>query len=142
MTNLTLQQIESLAIFASISDVRLACNKIGISPQTYYNWLKIPEFSKELHQLRNKLIVEVFNEIKLCAKKSAEILVQLLDENENSNIRISTTIDLINYVMKFPEKVCIKQLESSLNRLKKLLNAHEKFALIVTRQKVKAVNRL
>ena len=110
------QQNVILEIIKS-GNVETACKQVGITRQTYYNWLKQPGFGKELKRQQDEVYETSVSGMKLLFAQAVEAQQRLLNsQDERIVIRASNAI-ISN---------SLKVLEA--NSLKDRLNAIEKAA--------------
>jgi hypothetical protein len=115
-TGLTIRQIQSLPVFASVSSVEAACNLVGISRNCFYEWLKQPQFKEELQKLRCELVEGATLELKINSKKAVSTLVKLLDNDQHPAVQRSAANDILNQVVKFKELMELEQRISTLEQ--------------------------
>lgn len=108
------RQLKALHFFASSSSIDGACKEAEISRDTYYLWIKQPLFKSELEKLRNEIVNDAINQLKINTTKAATTLVSLLDRSDSPTIQRATANDILGHVIKFME---LKELEERLSRL-------------------------
>ncbi|OGI03159.1 MAG: hypothetical protein A2Y25_08370, partial [Candidatus Melainabacteria bacterium GWF2_37_15] len=90
---LTPKQKEVISEFIKIGKIEQACEQAGIARSTYYEWLKIPEFQKELQQQQEQVYESTVSSMKYLFSKAVETQEQLLNsENERVRLRVSSSI--------------------------------------------------
>ena len=109
--SLSKRQKQVLPIFASNLTIEGACERAGISRNTFYEWLKDPQFKLELDRLRNEIVNEAVNHLKITSTKAAKTLADLLERDDSPTVQRSAANDVLGHVMKFME---LKELEDRL----------------------------
>lgn len=100
---LSLKQMRALPIFCSEVNVEKACAQVGISKQTFYQWMKQPTFRIKLRNMRYAIGNQCIELLKIEVKRAADTLVQLLGENNPPAVRRAAANDILNHVLKFRE---------------------------------------
>lgn len=108
---LSSRQQQVLPIFASNLTIEEACERAGISRNTFYEWLKEPQFKSELNRLRNEIVNEAVNHLKITSTKAARTLADLLERDDSPTVQRAAANDVLGHVMKFME---LKELEDRL----------------------------
>jgi predicted DNA-binding protein (UPF0251 family) len=109
--SLSKRQKQALPIFASNLTIEEACERAGISRNTFYEWLKEPQFKLELDRLRNEIVNEAVNHLKITSTKAAKTLGDLLERDDSPTVQRAAANDVLGHVMKFME---LKELEDRL----------------------------
>jgi transposase len=109
--SLSKRQAQALPIFASNLTIEEACERAGISRNTFYEWLKEPQFKSELERLRNEIVNEAVNHLKMTSTKAAKTLGDLLERDDSPTVQRAAANDVLGHVMKFME---LKELEDRL----------------------------
>lgn len=109
--SLSKRQKQALPIFASNLTIEEACERAGISRNTFYEWLKEPQFKSELDRLRNEIVSEAVNHLKVTSTKAAKTLGNLLERDDSPTVQRAAANDVLGHVMKFME---LKELEDRL----------------------------
>ncbi len=109
--SLSKRQKQALPIFASNLTIEEACGRAGISRNTFYEWLKEPQFKLELDRLRNEIVNEAVNHLKITSTKAAKTLGDLLERDDSPTVQRAAANDVLGHVMKFME---LKELEDRL----------------------------
>ena len=97
------KQIRALPIFCKEVNVEKACAEVGISKQTFYQWMKQPAFRTQLRNMRYLIGSESIELLKVESKRAADTLVHLLNEENPPAVRRAAANDILNYVLKFRE---------------------------------------
>jgi len=109
------RQIKALPYFVGSTSDAEACRKAKISKQTYYEWLKDPEFKRELKRLRNLVIEDALEQLKAHTNKAVTTLVGLLNV-DNVAIQRGVANDILSYVARYKE---IEELECRIDALER-----------------------
>ncbi len=109
--SLSKRQTQALPIFASNLTIEEACERAGISRNTFYEWLKEPQFKLELDRLRNEIVNEAVNHLKITSTKAAKTLGDLLERDDSPTVQRAAANDVLGHVMKFME---LEELEDRL----------------------------
>jgi hypothetical protein len=112
--SLSAKQLKALPIFASVPIVEQACKQAEISRDCYYEWMKLPVFKRELESLRNELVLDSINMLKLGARKAAATLIKLTGREDAPGVQRAASNDILNHVAKFKE---IQEIEIRLSAL-------------------------
>jgi len=99
---LTPKQKEVISEFIKIGKIEQACEQAGIARSTYYEWLKIPEFQKELQQQQEQVYESTVSSMKYLFSKAVETQEQLLN-SENERVRLRVSSSIINNAVKIFE---------------------------------------
>jgi polyhydroxyalkanoate synthesis regulator phasin len=97
------KQKMALPIFASTPTVDEACKQLELSRNTFYEWLKKPEFKQELNRLRNELVEDAVSQLKLNASKAAKTLVDLTCREDHPGVQRAAANDILNHLLKYKE---------------------------------------
>ena len=114
---LTSRQITTLPYFAASASVEAACEAADISRETYYKWLKNPVFKSELDRLRNEIVNDAVNQLKVTTVKAATTLSLLLDRDDNPSVQRAAANDILNHVGRFKE---LQELQERIEKLESL----------------------
>lgn len=99
---LTERQCKALPFLISSSSEGDGCRQAGIARQTYYEWLKEPGFRAELSRLRNAIVDDALEKLKVHTGSAVDVLIRLLDA-DNLAIRRNAANDILGHVVKFRE---------------------------------------
>lgn len=119
---LSKRQTQALPIFASNLTIEEACERAGISRNTFYEWLKEPQFKLELDRLRNEIVNEAVNHLKMTSIKAAKTLGDLLERDDSPTVQRAAANDVLGHVMKFME---LKELEDRLADIERHIGRHQ-----------------
>ena|SRR5579863_7532582 len=114
---LTPRQIAAIPYFATNASVETACEKAGISRETYYKWIKQPVFKSELNRFRNEVVNDAVNQLKSTTVKAATTLFLLLDRHDNPSVQRAAANDIFNHVGRFKE---LEELQERIEKLESL----------------------
>jgi len=114
--SLSMRQKQVLPIFASNLTIEEACERAGISRNTFYEWLKDPQFKLELDRLRSEIVNEAVNHLKITSTKAARTLADLLERDDSPTVQRAAANDVLGHVMKFME---LKELEDRLANIER-----------------------
>jgi hypothetical protein len=91
---LNARQKKIMTYLLSCRTVREASQKAGIRLATVFKWLKDPVFKAELDRLREEVISDVVDRLKVHCMKATDVLVDLM-ESENETIRRGSANDIL-----------------------------------------------
>lgn len=97
------KQMRALPFFCLEVNVEKACAQVGVSKQTFYQWMKQPVFRIKLKNMRYAIGNQSIELLKVEVKRAADTLIQLLGENNPPAVRRAAANDILNYVLKFRE---------------------------------------
>ncbi len=97
--------------------VKEAAQKAGIRLATVFKWLKDPIFKAELDRLREEVISDVADRLKVYCMKATDVLVDLMN-SENEQIRRGSANDILNHTHAFIE---MRELSVRLEALEKVI---------------------
>ncbi len=120
--SLSKRQKQVLPIFASNLTIEEACELAGISRNTFYEWLKEPQFKLELDRLRNEIVNEAVNHLKITSTKAAKTLAHLLERDDSPTVQRAAANDVLGHVMKFME---LKELEDRLADIERQIGGQQ-----------------
>jgi len=81
------------------SSVEIACQKSGISRNTYYTWIKDEPFRKELERRRQSIVNATLDGLKSYFIQAIDILAKLM-HSENEAISRLACKDIIEYTFR------------------------------------------
>ena len=111
--SLSERQMKALPLLLSAASEGDACRQAKIAKHTYYEWLKQPDFRAELRRLRNLVVEDAVEVLKVRTSKAVDTLVRLLDE-PNPLLQRNVANDILGHVAKFKE---LHELEGRLEAL-------------------------
>ena len=92
--NFSAKQREFIIEFVTSGNLKSTCKNVGISKQTYYNWLNNPYFERDLKKQQEKYYDEGFSKMRHLFVKAVEKQEELL-ESENESIRLRACNSII-----------------------------------------------
>lgn len=107
------RQLKALPFLITAPSEAEGCLRAKIARQTFYEWLKEPAFKTELNRLRNEVIEDAIQALKVNTTKAVDTLVKLLDE-PNPLLQRNVANDILGHVIKFKE---LNELEARLDTL-------------------------
>lgn len=116
-SELSARQKKIMTYLLCCRTVKEAAQKAGIRLATVFKWLKDPIFKQELERLREEVISDVVNRLKIHCMKATEVLVDLM-ESENETVRRGSANDILNHTTTFVE---MRDLENRLDVLEKAI---------------------
>lgn len=119
---LTDRQLKALPFFASSTSIEAACREADVSKETFYRWIKEPLFKSELDRLRNEIVSDAVNHLKIITTKAATTLSSLLDREDIPGVQRAAANDILGHVMQFMK---LKEMEERLKRLENNLRIHK-----------------
>lgn len=99
---LTARQKNIITHLLCCRTVKEASQKAGVRLATVFKWLKDPGFKAELDRLREEVISDVVDRLKVHCMKATDVLVDLM-ESENETIRRGSANDILNHTHTFGE---------------------------------------
>ncbi len=102
-TELTKKQLDSLPVILSSKSLAEGLKKANVSKTTYYAWLKLPEYKKELNRIKKEIVEQALNELKISTTEAVKVLKDLLS-SENEHIQLRTAIKILDFTEKFMEQ--------------------------------------
>ena len=120
---LTDRQLKALPFFITSTSESKSCRRAGISKQTFYDWLKNPQFRAELTRTRNLVVDDAIEALKGHISKAVQSLVSLLDVAQSPALIRSVANDIIGHVSKFKE---IHEIEHRLDSIEDMLERQGK----------------
>jgi hypothetical protein len=119
INELTAKQKTALPIIATTSGVLEACRLCEIGRDSYYQWMAIPAFKNAVDKLRNEVVSASFFELKKQSIRAVMTLVELLDLQDEPNIRRQAANDVLNHLAKFTELADIESRIEALEQISK-----------------------
>lgn len=77
---LTLRQKKAITALTTTADVTRAAAAAGISRDTVYRWLKMPEFQAALDEATSEALAELSRQLVTLGMKATKTIDELLDE--------------------------------------------------------------
>ena len=114
--SLTEKQIKSIPHIVASSTFEEGCRKARISRNTFYEWLKDPNFKAELQKQRDFVTDEALAVLKANITGAVGNLVGLLSSTDSDSLKRHLCNDVIKYTLKTRE---LEELESRLSALER-----------------------
>jgi hypothetical protein len=111
------RQKRALPYLAVAPSVQEACRQAKIRTDTYYRWLKNPDFVAALKKQQNELVTDAMNCLRANIGRAVSTLVGLLD-NESDFLKRSVANDIISHYLKYSE---LSEIEERLETVEKLV---------------------
>ncbi len=115
---LTTLQRKAIPIILSSKTITEGVNKAGIKRETFYQWIRDPEFKSEFIRQRQEIIDIALHELKTSASEAVSVLRELL-KAEGEGIRLRTALGILEHIGKFVE---FERLEGRVEELERRLN--------------------
>lgn len=112
---LNARQKKIMTYLLSCRTIKEASQKAGVRLATVFKWLKDPEFKAELDRLKEEVISDVVDRLKVHCMRATDVLVDLM-ESENETIRRGSANDILNHTHTFIE---IRELAVRLDAIEK-----------------------
>src|SRR3989338_9710460 len=112
LTNL---QQKAIPIILSSRTITEGVKKAGVKRETFYLWLKNPEFKAEFIRQRQEIIDLALHELKTSASEAVTVLRELL-KAEGEGVRLRTAQAILENVLKSIE---IENLEKRIEELER-----------------------
>jgi len=116
-TDLSDRQKRAMPYLAVAPSVQSACRQAKIRTDTYYRWLKDPNFVTALKQQQNDLVTDAMNCLHVNIGRAVSTLVNLLD-SESDFIKRSVANDIIGHYLKYRE---LSEIEERLDTVEKII---------------------
>lgn len=101
-TKLSDRQLRALPCFLQSDSIEEICRQAKISKCTYYEWIKEPAFRSELRKMRDELVIDAVETLKIHATHAVETLVKLLDSTTPS-LQRQVANDILAHIAQFKE---------------------------------------
>jgi len=79
-----------------------ACAEVGITTQTYYNWLENEDFCHALTSTRDEVINNAMNIMRSSMLQAVNVLTGLLT-TKDENLKRKVAVDILNFALKWKE---------------------------------------
>jgi len=117
------RQLKALPLLISSKTVQEGCDKAGITPKTYYEWLKNPMFKEELTRQQNAISDKAISTLRESMEKALNVLVSLLDSKTESTRRLAAS-DLIAHGIRLRE---LEEIEGRLRSVERVIWERETY---------------
>lgn len=94
------RQKRMLAFLLTCKTIKEASKKAGVRLATVFKWMRDPEFKAELERLREEIIGDVVNRLKIHCMQATEVLVDLLG-SQSETVRRGAANDIISHTQSF-----------------------------------------
>jgi len=111
------RQKRALPYLAVAPTVQSACRQATIRTDTYYRWLKNPNFVAALKKQQNELVADSMNCLRANIGRAVSTLVSLLG-SENNFLKRSVANDIIAHYLKYRE---LSEIEERLDTVEKFV---------------------
>lgn len=132
-SELNFRQKKIMSYLLSCRTVKEASQKAGVRLATVFKWLKDPNFKAELDRLREKVISDVVDRLKVHCMKATDVLVDLM-ESENETIRRGSANDILNHTHTFVEMrelaMCLDTLEKTMKEMREPWQSKDNFHVL------------
>lgn len=102
------KQLKALPHIVAAASDKEGCEAAGISRNTFYKWLREPEFAVELTTRRNQVVNEALDIIKGHTGVAVKALVELL-KTDNEPLKRQVANDILSHVLRVRETEDIEQ---------------------------------
>jgi hypothetical protein len=116
-SQLTDRQLKAIPLLVASRTISEGAEKAGIERNTYYEWLKQPEFKTELDRQRDDITAVAFGVLTQSLTKAVEALTGLLDHQDDRLKRL-TAKDIIDFIIRHKEN---EDLDKRLTEVEKCL---------------------
>ncbi len=114
---LTIRQKKAIAALTTTADVTGAAEAAGISRDTIYRWLKIPEFQAALDEATSKALVELSRQLVTLGAAAVQTIDGLLDEtNAPPGTRLRAADIVLGRLLQVRELVALESRVAELER--------------------------
>lgn len=96
------RQLRALPYFLGSRSIEEICHQAKISKCTYYQWIKEPIFRLELSKMRDELVINAIETLKIHATCAVDTLVKLLDSAAPS-LQRQVANDILSHIAQFKE---------------------------------------
>ena len=117
---LTAAQARALPFFLTERSDRIAAEKAGIARRTFYVWMREPQFRTKLAELRDQLVDQALDSLKVNVEKATERLSELM-EHKSPTVSRAACNDVIEHVHRFRS---LKDVYFQIDILKAAMKAH------------------
>lgn len=116
----SVRQMKFIDAYLKNGVIQKACDEIGISKATFYNWLKNEDFKNRFEEIKKRIEKELFDKVNSLIPKTFQVLEKELD-NENAYIRLRAVSLILDVYHKQKEI----DLEDRLEKIEELINVNE-----------------
>jgi hypothetical protein len=97
---------EEAAILALLAEptVAKAAEAVGVSPETLWRWLRLPEFKARYHEARREALNVGLTRLQGAASQAVDVLVAVMaDAEERASTRVSAAKTVLDLAVKIAE---------------------------------------
>ena len=116
---LTRRQRAALPHLIASPSLEQGCRNARVSRTTVYEWLKEHDFQAELKRLRQALVDEAFERLKMGLTHAVDKLLELLHTEEQPGIQLRAALGLLDHGLKAVE---LQDLARRVDELEKTVN--------------------
>ena len=95
-------QRKAIPIILASKTISEGVKKAGIKRETFYQWIRDPEFKAEFTGQRQEIIDLALHELKTSASDAVSVLRELL-QAEGEGVRLRTALGILEHIGKFVE---------------------------------------
>ena len=110
------RQRRAIPYLIGAPDIRKGCRDAGITPTTYHEWIKDPEFADAITEARNALVIEGMNKLKSGVGRAVDRLLELVDA-ESEEVRRKACTTILEMAMKWKELGEVEERLDSIERI-------------------------
>lgn len=120
--DLSTKQLKAIPIILSCKSIAEGCERIKISRESFYSWLRDPVFKAEFIKQRQELIDLALHELKASTSEAVAVLRELLGAEEEG-VRLRTAQSILGAVLKSIE---IENIEARVTLLEEKIKKNGK----------------
>lgn len=113
--NLTDKQKKTIPLVLGAKTIREGIEKARISPTTFYEWMKSPDFKGEFERQRKIIVEAALHDLKTSAGEAVAVLRKLLGARQEG-IRLRTALGMLEHISKF---IQLEELEQRITELER-----------------------
>jgi hypothetical protein len=121
-STLSEKQRKAIPVILAARTITEGCKNARISRDSFYLWLKEPDFKAEFERQRKDTINLALHELRALAGDAVEVLRKLLKAKQEG-VRLRTAMGILDHIAKFLE---LEAIERRLEDLEMRMGAHEK----------------
>lgn len=115
--DLTTLQRKAIPIILASKTITEGVKKAGIKRETFYQWIRVPEFKAEFISQRQEIVDLALHELKTSTSEAVSVLRELL-QAEGESIRLRTALGILEHIGKFIE---LEKLEGRVEAIERSL---------------------
>lgn len=113
--SLTTRQRKAIPVILASRTITEGVKKAGVKRETFYQWIRDPEFKAEFTRQRQEIIDFAMHELKASASEAVTVLRGLLSA-ESEGVRLRAALGMLDQIGKFIE---LEALECRIEALEK-----------------------